>query len=174
MLNLWSGGPKLCSQKREAWPCCALVQCQKPQIFLVLQILQHNLLYTGKISLIDVLSTAQRRRLAWWWALWEPEDRQQQEQGGIGRECVVTVNTRHVFELCGEHMGLKSARNVCGCKRLRRRCCTRCAICGTREATLCWWVLTWTIMYRSGSAKISVGFSAVTTKVKNDFALPIN
>lgn len=31
-----------------------------------------------------------------------------------------------------------------------------------------------TIMYSGGSANISVGFSAVTTKAKNDFALPRN
>lgn len=174
MLNLWSAGPEICSQKREACPCCALVQCQRPQIFLVLQILQHNLLYTGKTSLTDVVSTAQRRGLAWWWALWEPEDRQQQEQGGIGRERVVTVNTRHAFELYGEHMRLKSARNVCGCKRLQRRCCTQCTMCSTTADALCWRVLTLTIMYSGGSANISVGFSAVTTKAKNDFALPRN
>lgn len=127
LLSHWSVCPKLCSQRREACSRYVLVQWQRPQAFLVLQILQHKVLQTGKISLPDILSTTEGKRLAWWWAPWEPGHRQQQEQWHGGMEHTVTVSTVHASELHGECMGLTSARNGHGCQRVQRRCCTQCS-----------------------------------------------
>lgn len=102
LLGCWA---KLCSLRRGACPGCILLQFQRPQVLLLLQLLQHCLLQTGKISLADVLSPAQRRRAARCWALWEPGDRQQwwQEHGGRGH--IVTLSARCSSELNGECMG---------------------------------------------------------------------
>lgn len=140
-LGRWPARPKLCSQRRGACPRCVLVQCQRPRVFLVLQILQHNVFQPERSSLPDVLSPTQRRRLAWWRASWEPGDRQQREQGHGGREHVVTTSARRASELYGQCMGLMSSRNACCCKRLQRRCCTWCALCSSGVPALCWRVL---------------------------------
>lgn len=54
----------LLSEKRSLSTLCPGSVPKASDIVFVLQILQHNLLQSGKISLQDVLSTAQRRRLA--------------------------------------------------------------------------------------------------------------
>lgn len=110
-------GTKFCSLRRGACASCILLQFQRPQV-LLLQLPQHYLLQTGKISLPDVLSPAQRRRAA---RCWHCGSQGTGSSGGKGTVEGGTVShwVPGVLQSWMENVWADECMNACGCKGCR-------------------------------------------------------
>lgn len=122
-----AAGAKFCSLRRGTCASCILLQFQRPQVLLLLQLPQHYLLQTGKISLPDVLSPGQRRRAA---RCWHCGSQGTGSSGGKGTVEGGTVShwVPGVLQSWMENVWADECMACLWLQRLQRRCCRWCAL----------------------------------------------